>query len=281
MNAIYRGMDRTALDLAYNNVRADPNYAQRMAGIQAQSKALYESVPCRRDIAYGAGHRQRFDWLSGGQSIAPTLVFIHGGYWQNYAKEDLAFVARGALECGFNVVLAEYTLAPEASMTTMAGEVTMLLDFLASSQDDVGFGGHPVCLCGHSAGGQLAALHQKHPSVSLTVAMSALFDLEPISLSWLNEKLRLTTKEVALYSPATDVEPGAPLILSVGDAELPELIRQSREYSAARLARGQAVSLLEIHRGTHFSVLEDLADPNGEHMSAILSELVELGWPGL
>jgi arylformamidase len=281
MAPIYRGMDRIGIDIAYNNVRADPIYAQRMATFQERSDALYHAVSSVRDIAYGPGHRQRFDWFPSGQSSAPTLVFIHGGYWQNYAKEELAFVARGALDCGFNVALVEYTLAPSATMTEIVSEVGMLLDFLAASTGPIGFGGRPVCLCGHSAGGQLATLHRRHPSVSLTVAMSALYDLEPISLSWLNEKLKLTPEEVVAYSPIQDVTASTPLILTIGDAELPELVRQTREFSAARLARGETVILREIRRGTHFSVLEDLADPNGDHMSVILSEFVELGWPGL
>jgi arylformamidase len=271
---LYRGMDRVAIDSAYNNVLADPIYKQRMAGFQELSDALYRSVPNTRDIAYGARPRQRFDWLAVGQASAPTFVFIHGGYWQNYTKEGLAFVARGALERGFNVVLAEYTLAPEATMTEIAKEVGMLLDFLRESTGEIGFGGRPVCLCGHSAGGQLATLHRGHPSVSVTVAMSALFDLEPIALSWLNEKLKLTPEEIALYSPIRDVTTGSHLIISVGEAELPELIRQSHDYSAACKESGKSVHVLGILNGTHFSVLEDLADPNGMHLSAITSVLV-------
>ena len=282
MTSNYLGMDKAALDSAYNNVRADPIYRQRMGAYAALSDELYRSVPnARRDVRYGLRPRQRFDWLPSGIQLAPTFVFVHGGYWQNYTKESLAFVARGALECGFNVVLAEYTLAPDLGMTGIASEITDLLDFLHSSPDEFGFAERPVCLCGHSAGGQLATLNLAHPAVTVTVAMSALFDLEPIALSWLNDKLRLTPDEVDRYSPVRRIRTGSPLIVSVGADELPELIRQSREYVSACVAHEQPVNFVKIPQGTHFSVLEDLADPNGDHMSAILSEFVELGWPGL
>jgi arylformamidase len=269
MTCMYRGMDQASLDLAYNNVRAEPDYQAMMSRFKAQSDAVYRTAKVHRDIAYGHRPRQRFDWVACGKNDAPTFVFIHGGYWQNYTKEDLAFVARGPLERGFNVVLAEYTLAPEASMTEIVSEIGSMLGFLQSDAGALSFGGRPVCLCGHSAGGQLAALHRNHPAVTLTVAVSALFDLEPIALSWLNNKLQLTPQETSQYSPVRHIGRNTPVILSVGASELPELVRQSQEYAAACEANGDKVTFLPIPGRTHFSILDDLADPYGMHMIAV------------
>ncbi|HVE07320.1 MAG TPA: alpha/beta hydrolase [Paraburkholderia sp.] len=274
MNSLYRGMDRAALDAAYNNVRAEPDYPAIMARFKEQSEAIYRSVEVKRDIRYGAGARQRFDWLSCGKAAAPTFVFIHGGYWQNYAKDDLAFIARGPLERGFNVVLAEYTLAPDASMTQIVGEIGALLEHLQADTGETGFGGRPVCVCGHSAGGQLAALYRHHPGVTLTVCVSALFDLEPISLSWLNEKLQLTEPEISRFSPLHRIDRGAPTIVSVGMAELPELIRQSQRYAAACEAAGESTTFVGLPERRHFTILADVADPGGVHMQAIVDRVI-------
>ena len=134
MTQLYRGMDPAALRAAYDNV-AVADVAERMLGFQTRSAALYATVPCRRDVAYGPRPRQRFDWFPCGKPDAPIFVFIHGGYWQARSKEDFAFVAGGPLGCGFNVVLAEYTLAPDASMTQIVGEVDALLAALAADRD--------------------------------------------------------------------------------------------------------------------------------------------------
>jgi arylformamidase len=272
-NAIYRGMDRAALDLAYNNVRAEPDYQAIMGRFKEHSEALYGDVEVRRDIRYGSRPRQRFDWISCGKQAAPTFVFIHGGYWQNYVKDDLAFVARGPLERGFNVVMAEYTLAPEASMTEIAAEIEALFGFLRSDTSGAGFGDRPVCVCGHSAGGHLAALLRSQPGVTLTVCVSALFDLEPISLCWLNDKLKLTPQEVSRLSPLNRIDRGAPTIVSVGTAELPELIRQSQQYAAACEAGGEQVTFLPLPELRHFTILGDLANPVGRHMTAIVEAM--------
>jgi len=70
----YRGMDRTSLDLAYNNVRTEPDYSAMMTRFKEQSEVLYHTIETQRDIAYGSRSRHRFDWLSCGRSNAPTFV---------------------------------------------------------------------------------------------------------------------------------------------------------------------------------------------------------------
>jgi arylformamidase len=63
-----------------------------------------------------------------------------------------------------------------------------------------------------------------------------------------------------------------PLRLVVGGAELPELQRQSREFADAARARGLPVQLTTLPGHHHFSVLEELAKPDG----ALTRELREL-----
>jgi arylformamidase len=133
MGPIFRGMTRADLDLAYNNVKAEPDFAALMERYHETGRALYQAGMLVRDVSYGPGPRQRFDWVFCDRPAAPTFVFIHGGYWQNYTKEDLAFIAHGPLAHGFNVALAEYTLAPQASMTQIVGEIRSLLDHLAAT----------------------------------------------------------------------------------------------------------------------------------------------------
>ncbi|WP_345816332.1 alpha/beta hydrolase [Paraburkholderia sp. PREW-6R] len=272
MTELYRGMDQTALRAAYDNVAAVADAAACMLGFQTRSAELYESVTCRRDIAYGPRPRQRFDWLPCGNAEAPLFVFIHGGYWQARSKEDFAFVASGPLGCGFNVVLAEYTLAPEATMTQIVGEIGTLLDALAADTHGLGTRA-PVCLAGHSAGGQLSALYRAHESVVHALPVSALVDLEPIAMSWLNDKLQLTPQEIAAYSPMRHSGHGVPMTIAVGTAELPELVRHSQEYAAACERAGEQVRFVPLAGRNHFTILDDLAEPDGVQMRAVMAAM--------
>jgi acetyl esterase/lipase len=80
---LYRGMDRAALDAAYDNGAAvGPVKRERyVADRRIRSEAFRERHRGRIDVPYGAGARQRLDVYPCGAPGAPTLAFIHGGYW--------------------------------------------------------------------------------------------------------------------------------------------------------------------------------------------------------
>ena len=68
----------------------------------------------------------------------------------------------------------------------------------------------------------------------------------------------------------TDRSP--PLRVTVGGGELPELRRQAATFTAAAQARGLPVSLTELPGHHHFSILDELARPDG----ALTKMLVDL-----
>jgi arylformamidase len=263
MSAVFRGMDRVALDAAYNNVQAVPDFPAVLARFRARSAAFYERHECVRDIRYGDDDRDRFDLARASRPGAATVIYIHGGYWQTLSKEDFAFVSEGPLGHGHNVILAEYTLAPHYSMTQIVHQVGRLLDHLSVDRQRLALGEGPVCLVGHSAGGHLGLLHRSHELVAHTVAISPLVDLEPISLSWLNGPLQLTPWEIDRFSPVHQISRGSPTTIAVGDAELPEIMRHARTYTATADSLGEQVDFLLARGRDHFSVLEELASPHG------------------
>ena len=102
------------------------------------------------------------------------------------------------------------------------------------------------------------------------LSISGLFDLEPIRLNYLNDKLHLDAAESARNSPLQHLPAIAnPLIVTVGSNELPELIRQSKDYSQAWQQAGHEGQYLPLAGHDHFSILEELASPSG----LLLSEL--------
>jgi acetyl esterase/lipase len=168
--------------------------------------------------------------------------------------------------------LLEFTLAPEASMGTIVGQIGKALDCLLAQREALNIG-QQVVLCGHSAGGHLTALYRRHPLVTLAMPISGLMELEPISRCWLNDKLQLSAEDIERYSPQRLIGDGAPLLVTVGGDELPELIRHSREYVGACLEAGQTASLVELAGCHHFAVLDDLARVDGEHVRALSKHL--------
>ena len=269
---LYRGMDRAALDTAYNNTEAVgvPKRDAYVAARVARSEAFRKAHAGRIDLRYGDGARQRLDVFSAGAAGAPTLVFIHGGYWQQNDKEPFAFLGDGLLPAGFNLANVEYTLAPAARLDQIVDEIRAAVAWVIDHAKQVGGDPARVFVSGHSAGGHLTAMAMNDPRVAGGIAISGIYDLEPIRLNYLNEKLGLDPAEAQRNSPMLHLPSrAAPLIVTVGLAELPELIRQSEEYATAWQKRGLAGQYLPLAGHDHFSILDELARPDGKLVAAL------------
>ena len=263
---VYRDMDRAALDRAYNNGAAVPQTAAILEDWRQRSAAFRAARPALLDQAWGPAPRQAIDFFDCGKPRAPTLLFVHGGYWQYpaHSKDGFAALAEGPLALGMHVALTGYTLAPDAPLADIARQISTALDFLADLRQRVGADPARLCVAGWSAGGHLAALAQAHASVSACLAISGIFDLEPIRHSFINEKLGLVADDVARLSPLHRLPPSrAKLAVAVGALELPELRRQSAIYADACRAVGVLRAHREIAGRNHFTILDDLADANG------------------
>jgi acetyl esterase/lipase len=250
-------MDRAALDAAYNNGAAVADSAQIVAGWEARSARLRAAHPEGLDLRYGPDERNRIDYFAARRD-GPVLAFIHGGYWQNRAKELFAFVAEGPLAWGINVALVGYTLAPQKRLDGIVAEIRAALGWLRESIPMLGGDARKLLVSGWSAGGHLAAMAMDHPAVAGGLAISGIYDLEPMRLSYINDKLRLDEAEARRNSPMVLAITDKPLFVAYGADELPELCRQSEEY--AKLLNVKAKS---VPRRNHFTVLEELASPHG------------------
>jgi arylformamidase len=261
---VYGSMDRQALDAAYNNSVAVTDSDRYLADWLRRSETVRACMPDHLDLVYGDVPRTRLDFFATNRTAAPTLLFFHGGYWQRNAKEGFSFIAEGPLVHGFNVAVAGYTLAPEATMDGIVCEARAALHWL--HQHLAALGGDPMRLYvgGWSAGGHLTAMLMDEAVVSGGLAISGLFDLEPIRLCYLNEKLVLNAEQARRNSPLLNLPArAAKLIIAYGSDELPELKRQSREFGAAWGARGLPGEIVEVADCHHYAVVEQLAQPDG------------------
>ncbi len=195
-------MDQRTLDAAYNNSAAVADSEEYLAAWKARSAAVRSRMPQHLDLAYGDKPATRLDFFSCGRPGAPTLLFFHGGYWQRNSKEGFAFVAEGPLAHGFHVALAGYTLAPFARLDVIVGEVRSALRWLHANVAALGGDPCQIFLSGWSAGGHLAAMLMDEPASRGGIAISGLYDLEPIRHSYLNNKLRTRRGGSAAQQPA-------------------------------------------------------------------------------
>ncbi len=269
---LYRGMDRGQLDAAYNNLAAVPSAAALLGEWATRSARFREREHAHLGLAYGDAPREKLDLFLAANPMTPTLAYIHGGYWQMTEKELYSAIAEGALSHGLNVAVIEYTLAPIARLDRIVDEVRRAIGWLHQHLADYGADPGRIYVAGHSAGGHLTAMTMTLGAVRGGIAISGLYDLEPIRLNYLNEKLQLDEPAARRNSPLLNFPATAgPLIVAYGTEELPELQRQSIEYARAWSQHGLPGRVLAIDGADHFTILETLAQPAGELMQALIA----------
>jgi arylformamidase len=270
----WRKMSQQDRDRGLNNGEAVAGSADIVSDWERRSAEMRKRYPDHLDMRYGPRERNRIDFLKA-RDKGPTLLFIHGGYWQQRAKETFALFAEGPLAYGINVALIGYTLAPEATLDQIVAEIGTGIEFLAGQLPALGGDGKAIVVSGWSAGGHLTAMALTHRHVRAGMAISGIYDLEPIRHSYLNVKLGLDEAMSRRNSPM--MEAGGvmkPLSLVVGSAELPLLRKQTADFAAHRAKHGLPVTYEEISGVDHFTIMNQLSSPHGR-ITTLIRQLFE------
>jgi len=270
----WRKLGQQELDLGLNNGIAVPESADIVGGWDQRSTVMRAEYPDQLDLRYGPRERNRIDFLKAAEG-GPTLLFIHGGYWQTRAKETFTLFAAGPMAHGINVALIGYTLAPEATLDEIVHEIHAGIDFLAAQLPALGGDPGRIVVSGWSAGGHLTSMALSHRSVKAGMAISGIYDLEPIRRSYLNVKLGLDEATSRRNSPMMQADGVLqPLSLVVGSAELPLLRKQTADFAGHRAKYGLPVTYEEIPGANHFSIMEELLSPTGR-ITTLIRQLFE------
>jgi arylformamidase len=284
-------LDPAWLDVQYNNRARVPEHAQIFERWARASGRVRDGMTTRLDVPYGDGPNETLDVFPAAKARSPVLVFIHGGWWRSLDKSDHSFVAASLVAAGAMVVVPNYALCPgtseqPVSIETIALQLTRALAWVY--RNAALYGGSPghIVVAGHSAGAHLAAMMlccdwQKVDAdfpirvVQSALSISGVFDLEPIRQTpFLQSDLRLTTESVERLSPACFRKPRDQLFAAVGALESEEFLRQNQLIQQA-WGTGTVPVCEAIPNTNHFTVLHDLADPDGRlHQMAL--DLLEL-----
>jgi len=246
------------------------SWQQRAAEVRARMPAV--------ELKYGTHARERLDLFRAQQARA-TLVFVHGGYWRAFGKEDVSWIAAPFVEAGVTVALLSYPLLPEVRMPRISAAIISAMRYLTQSVLQAGEQ-HRIVLAGHSAGGHLAARYQSSEDqtrgarlADSIVCISGLFDLVPLKCTRMLSEMSLDVAELHAESPLYAPPPAAgEVILAVGDEEPAEFGWQSERLASAWSLRQP--KLVRVAGRHHFSVVEALAEPDHPLFRHVLQSLL-------
>jgi arylformamidase len=270
----WRKLSREQLDSGLNNSAAVAGSGDLVAGWERLSAEMRARHSTHLNLQYGPRERNRIDFLRAGAN-APTLLFIHGGYWQMRSKDAFTLFAAGPMAHGINVALIGYTLAPDATLDQIVAEINAGIEFLAGQLPALGGDANRIVASGWSAGGHLTAMAMINPRIKGGVAISGIYDLEQIRHSYLNAKLGLDEAASRRNSPMVQAGgPMKPLSLVVGSAELPLLRKQTADFAGHRAKYGLPVVYEEIPAANHFTIMDEMAQPSGR-ITTLIRQVVE------
>ena len=272
----HKGYEHDWFDAQYNLRAGRPDYEETVIPSWiADSQKARDMLDCLLDHRYGNGEKQKLDVFHCGSNCAPTLIWIHGGYWQRGDKSVYSFLATPFIQNGVNVVVIGYDLCPTVSITRISEELREALDYIWREARVLGINRDRITVMGHSAGGHLTQMMMatdwpaRDPTlpvdlVKAGVPVSPLSYLEPVRLTIaLNANLRMDATEADKESPMTNHPPAtdAPQLVVVGGAETDEFHRQAQMYLDKFTTDKRHIGLYIVPRVDHFDELNVLADP--------------------
>ncbi len=287
---IYRGYDQEALDWQYNARARVREVAGYLDFYTDRSERARAELPNTLDIGYGPSAAETLDVFRPADSAlpVPVQVFLHGGYWRAFHKDDFSFAARSTVAAGGVGVVVNYALMPGVTMAELVRQCRAALAWTYRNIAEHGGDPDRIFISGHSAGGHLVAMLMATDwaeafglpadPVKGAVAISGLYDLEPIRLSYLNQDLGLSPDDAALNSPVNCLPSAAAvgrdsIVLTYGALESAEFARQTELYAAALRAAGLDCTVQAIAGHHHMSVVAMLERPDSQLSRIITAQM--------
>eukprot|EP00057_Strongylocentrotus_purpuratus_P028001 XP_011682475.1 PREDICTED: kynurenine formamidase-like [Strongylocentrotus purpuratus] len=230
------------------------------------------------NVEYGSEEREKVDIFSpvGADKDAPVFMFIHGGYWQikEMCKDNSSLMGGPLIKNGAVLVTVGHTLAPERTLHEIVEQVKKAVVFVAKRFPET----RGIFISGHSAGGHLSAMMLSVDWSSLLegsknlvkgiLPISAVFDVRPLTKTYINEPLLLTESSASSVSPLLLVDAiptcnlGVKVHILVAEYDPPVHQTQAQDYSKLLAASGLDVEMMTLPGRDHFEEIMELPDEN-------------------
>ena len=287
MKKIYKNYTQNELDAQYDLRPLVPYHSKIFDRYIKDSERVENCFECLLDIPYGSGEKQKLDIIKAkdNQISAPSIIFIHGGYWRGKDKSDYRYLAPAFCRSDINFIAINYTLAPKVSIDEIVKQVQKAIIWIIRNLSLFGLSANSIYLSGHSAGGHLVSMilatnwyevFQESPTNRIrgAASISGLYDLEPIQKSFLNSSLRMDNAEAIRNSPIL-IDPliKCPIVLAVGGEETDEYHRQQLEFASAWGKRDTKMDVIPMPGLNHYDVIDHLGMPGSRLFQSIIREM--------
>jgi arylformamidase len=280
---LYKGFRQDEMEFQYNPRVSVPEFPELAKVRAAQARKVRESAKSWLNVAYGSSARETLDIYATERPVGPVLVYIHGGYWRSGSKEDNCNFVPTFTKRGATVVLVEYDLCPQVTVTDIVRQTRASVAWVYRNIARYGADPSKLFVSGHSAGGHLTAMALAHDwtkeslpqdLIKGAVATSGVYDLEMVIKISVQEQVRMTPDDAKRNSPLLHPpRVKCPLVVAVGGDEPKGWQQMSEDYFSHCKQHGMRVEYLVEPAANHYTMSEHLLDDSRPLTQAMLKQL--------
>ena len=256
------------------------NFEALIEDYKARSLATRASLEAITGVAYGEGAGETLDiFLPKTPSGAdPVHLFIHGGYWRMFSKNEFSFIADTVTAGGAIAVIVDYDLMPEVRMSTIVGQIRKAVRWLAANISTYGGDAARFSISGHSAGAHLATFTFSAgadvPKPTSALLLSGVYDLRPLQSSYLQPLIGLTDQEVTTFSPLLlSHEAGTRVVVAYGELETDPFRNQGADFARHLASDGVSATTHALQGADHMTAVRDLGLPGSATGELLLTTI--------
>ena len=255
------------LDWQYDHSKRFPDTGIFQTERGDAAKAAREKVKSSHlNVPYGDHKDEVVDiFPAEGDGKAPVLMFYHGGAWTRGSKDGYSFPAGELAPRGIGLVATEFTKVPEGTLSNQVRQNRDATAWVYRNADKYGFDRDRIFVAGHSSGGHncgmaLVTDWEKlyglpNDLVKGAIAISGMYDLEAVYLSYRNTYLHMSEEEWRENSPIFHIpkESAASLLIGCSEHDTAEFHRQPEDFLKAWQAAGHEGAFIELMDRHHFT----------------------------
>ena len=254
------------LDWQYDHSKRFPDTSIFQKERGDASVAAQKKVKGLLNVPYGDDKREVLDIFPAEDTEkAPVIIFMHGGAWTRGSKEGYSFPAAEFVPRGVTWVATEFTNVPQGTLSNQVRQNRDAVAWVYNNADAYDWDRDKIYIAGHSSGGHMCAMSLVTdwkelyglPSdlIKGAVAISGMYDLEAVYLSYRNTYLNLSQNDWRENSPIFHIPAvcDTPLLIGCAEHDTEEFHRQPEAFIKAWLYAGHGGEFIELMGRHHFT----------------------------
>ncbi len=263
---IFLNYTQEELDWQYDHSKRFPDTGIFQEERGNASKRVREKIDGIINVPYGDHEDEVVDiFPTTKKKLGPVIVFFHGGAWTRGSKNGYSFPAEPFTRKGVSWVTTEFTKVPNGTLSNQVRQNRDAVAWVYSNADTYGWDRNKIYIAGHSSGGHMCGMvlitdwqSQYGLPVDLVkgaTAISGMYDLEAVFLSYRNSYLNLSVEDwqensAIRHVPKTST---SPLIIGCAEHDTAEFHRQPKKFLDAWKKAGHKGEFIELMDRHHFT----------------------------